>query len=1514
MITNITRQSKGLRTTWLLAALATAGTLSIANALQPPTAEQIEQYRKDGSLALRVQQALQRGNHRTAQWLVWNFQRRMESARLKAMGLPEWQIDEQAVNAPPPAYQGGLPAKGNPKTIVLLVDFPSYPHSANQTSQDVANKFFGDGNSGAKPYESIRNFYQRSSYGQLTLQGNVLGWYTAQHNPDYYESLGDGPGQEALMMEAIEHFRNQGHDFSQYDNDNNGVIDALYIKWTAPVGNWASFWWAYQWGWHSNPTYRVNGKAMGSYVWSWYAYSPTTGNYDPLVDIHETGHLIGLPDLYDYLSGRGPEGGVGELDMMDGNWGDHNCFSKFLLEWLEPTTIVSGSYRLSLNPSGTSTDCVLIMPGAKPADPFAEFFMVQYRKRTTGNDPANYPTDGLLIWHIDGTLDSIGYDFKYDNSYAMHKLVRLMEADGLEQIEQNMRANSGDFYKSPLRFDPNTVPNSNSYAPAPTGVAVDSISTPGSTMTARFSVRGAATIPLDDALDCPALNWTTSGDMPWFGQTGTSHDGQDAAQSGALPDNQSAHMSAQIAGPAALSFWWKVSSEPNQDVLSVTIEGSLSDAVGISGEVDWQQKTFFVPQGLQTVRWTYTKSRYNASGSDAAWVDQVSVKADPNLYILTIEPAEGQGATTPEPGQSSLYEAQTYSILATPAKGWKLDHWLLNGVAAGNTNPLKGTMNGDLTVRAVFTPITYALTIQPSEGQGATEPNAGTLRINEGDPYSIQATPAQNWFFDHWVVNGTSGGTANPLTGAMTADLTVKAVFARITHTLTIEKPNGQGSTKPPTGTYTRNEGDSYSIQATAATDWAFDRWILNGQDAGSTNPLTGRMDADVKVQAVFIRTHYAMTIQTPDGLGTTSPATGTYKLTPAESYSVQATPANGWYLDHWTVNKQNAGAANPLTGIIDSDLTIQAVFARITYTLTIQEPNGAGTTAPGTGSTRKNQGDLYSILAAPANHWTFNHWIVNGAEAGSTNPLSGSMTTNMTVQAVFSKIIRTLTVQPPSGEGTTTPAPGAHTVNEAEQFQVQAFAAENWVFDHWVVNGTAAGSKNPYQGSTNTNATIQAVFTRITHALIIHDPEGQGSTTPGTGTHRMNQGDSYSVQATPADGWRFDHWVISNQDGGSVNPLTGQVLPGIAIHAVFKHITYVLSVRTDPSQGVKAALSPTDTEGKSEGITNFTRTYNVGTKVSLTVPSSANEKTFVRWLKDGSDAGSTQTLQVDMTAACEVVAEYATPSHTLTIQMPDGEGSSSPTPGNYVKTHGDTYSIQATPATGWRLDQWLINNHSVTPTNPLTGMLRSDLTIKPVFAQVIYTLSVVNGTGSGTYQAGKLVTMQASVPAGQRFDRWTGDTSSLADANAPSTIVTIDGNKTLTATFQPQPIQRTYALTVTVSGGHATVTPSNGTYPEDTVIDLSATIDDGYQIASWQGTDNDASTAALHTVTLNADKTITVQVSAISQDPNKANPDNPGTPQRATGLGCLGFTPLPAILFGLLVLQLFRSHRKEDL
>ena len=350
--------------------------------------------------------------------------------------------------------------------------------------------------------------------------------------------------------------------------------------------------------------------------------------------------MLGLPDLYDYTSEEGPDGGVGRMDVMDGEWGDHNCFSKFLLGWIHPQIISKlDEYqtKITLRPSDVTKDAVLIMPNFN-YNIFGEYFMVQYRK-LEGNDKL-LPTDGLVIWHIDSTMNDDYTHFLYNNQVSDHKLIRLMEADGLEEIEQNLQADAGDFYVPGKRFGPDTYPNSDSYYTNYSGTSqkVTNINVYdivkddalGSTMTARFGFYKP--MSLAEALDTTGLTWITGGgsfnggsnDAEWYGQSFISKDGVDSARSGEVSDNNFVYLETSVTGPGDLSFNWKVSSEANHDFLSFYVDNA--PIYQISGVTDWQSVNYHLKSGLHYLTWAFEKDesdQYSRIEPDCGWLDQV---------------------------------------------------------------------------------------------------------------------------------------------------------------------------------------------------------------------------------------------------------------------------------------------------------------------------------------------------------------------------------------------------------------------------------------------------------------------------------------------------------------------------------------------------------------------------------------------------------------------------------------------------------------------------------------------------------------------------------------------------------------------------------------------------------------------------------------------------------------------------------------------------------------------------
>ncbi len=413
--------------------------------LEPPRKGEIERLKKEGIFKERLKFANQLGNH-----------------LLKTNKLKQKEIF-------------GLPSKGTQKIFVLLVEFPDYKHTISDNT--IKESLYGDGNQEYFPYESLKNYYLRSSYNQLQIEGEVFGWYKAKNKRSYYNDNAE------LLIEEVLNYYDPLYDFSQFDNDGDGIIDYFAVYWTGADEGWASFWWGWN-GIFGDSNYEIDGKKLYNFTWQWEEESAGT-------IIHETGHALGLPDYYDYDSTIGPEGGLGGMDIMDGG-GDHNAFSKWILGWIEPIVLKEGVHNLNLYPSEVYTDFAVIGRDFDGSNPYGEYFLIQNRQNI-GND-INLPGNGLMIFHIDSRV-GCGEDFLYNNSYTEHKLIRIMEADGKEEIEKGRWGDAGDFYKKGMEFTPKSFPSSHFYSGISSGVWVRDISSEGTTYNINFILNPLNPIP-----------------------------------------------------------------------------------------------------------------------------------------------------------------------------------------------------------------------------------------------------------------------------------------------------------------------------------------------------------------------------------------------------------------------------------------------------------------------------------------------------------------------------------------------------------------------------------------------------------------------------------------------------------------------------------------------------------------------------------------------------------------------------------------------------------------------------------------------------------------------------------------------------------------------------------------------------------------------------------------------------------------------------------------------------------
>ncbi|MGD0495605.1 MAG: PKD domain-containing protein [Candidatus Bathyarchaeia archaeon] len=183
----------------------------------------------------------------------------------------------------------------------------------------------------------------------------------------------------------------------------------------------------------------------------------------------------------------------------------------------------------------------------------------------------------------------------------------------------------------------------------------------------------------------------------------------------------------------------------------------------------WFEDNFYTLDAVYPDDPTIAKSIYQTS--NASTFGDITFYP---LYNLTMVTTIG-GTTNPAPGLHQYAYNTVVTATATPDPWYAFDHWELDSVNVGTTNPYNVTMNQNHTLKAFFHPL-YALNITTTAG-GTTTPAPGTYIYDNGTLVNVTATANLGYDFDHWILDGFDVGTSNPYHVLMTQNHTLNAVF-----------------------------------------------------------------------------------------------------------------------------------------------------------------------------------------------------------------------------------------------------------------------------------------------------------------------------------------------------------------------------------------------------------------------------------------------------------------------------------------------------------------------------------------------------------------------------------------------------------------------------------------------------------------------------------------------------------------------------------------------------------------
>ena len=341
----------------------------------------------------------------------------------------------------------------------------------------------------------------------------------------------------------------------------------------------------------------------------------------------------------------------------------------------------------------------------------------------------------------------------------------------------------------------------------------------------------------------------------------------------------------------------------------------------------------------------------------------------------------------------------------------------------------------------------------------------------------------------------------------------------------------------------------------------------------------------------------------------------------------------------------------------------------------------------------------------------------------------------------------------------------------------------------------------------------VSASFTLNNHALTL--TAGTGGTVSGGGNY--GYGTSASVTATPNTGYSFSGWSGVGVTDSSAAITTVNMTADRSLSASFELLTAELSFKS-PSNGRLT--------GDGE--------YPLHSVVSINAFPD-NGYRFEKWIGSGIADVLSASTTLDLNFTNEIEAVFSikpTKSLNLSIISNPLQGGTTTGSGNFEENK--TIVVTASPNIGYSFVQW-VGEDFIDRNSTLSLTLKNDSNLSAIFELKKHNLTLFDTTGgetsgSGTYEHGTIVQINASPEMGFRFVEWVGE--GINNNFSPSTFVKVEDDKNLTALFEKQIFQ----LKVTTSTGGTANGSGNFEYGEK--VTVKAFPHEGYEFDYWIGLD----------------------------------------------------------------------------
>lgn len=753
----------------------------------------------------------------------------------------------------------------------------------------------------------------------------------------------------------------------------------------------------------------------------------------------------------------------------------------------------------------------------------------------------------------------------------------------------------------------------------------------------------------------------------------------------------------------------------------------------------------------------------------------------------------------------------------------------------GSTSSVTGTVT--------ITQATSTWTVTYSKGDYINTINKTSEKINWGGTATAVATLLANtaqytYSFTGWYEGDTKISSDLSLSVPnITANRTFTAIGARTLNRYTLSftiTPTGAGTVSGG-GTY--DYGSSVKSTATPATGYNFTKWVDETGGESTTNPYPGwEITKNRTIQAVFTIKSYSITLaaqfriaETGDFTGGTTGGTvsGGGTVTHGTSVTAKATPATGYSFAGWYEGSNKVSDDASYTFNATGNRSLTARFQRQWFTVTFTAGTG-GSVAPT--SARVEYGGEASSTATAATGYTFSGWS-NGVKTAKLTVTN--VTANATYAASFGINTYVITYAKETGIASVTPT--SETVEHgANAVGSTAALTTGYNFDGWYNGATRVSTALKY-GPTNvtSNMTLTAKATIKTFAITgtaqYRDTDSTtGSFTTGnnggsvTGSGTYNYGSKATLTAAAAAGYTFQGWYDAGgtQVSTAASYVIDSVTAAVTVYARFQKNWFTVTYAR--GTGVNALTKTTERVAYNGTVTSETAVASTGYNTPTWTKTSGTGTLTV-----SAGKATLSGVQSNCTLTASATINKYTVSYTKNANIASISKTSETV--NYGGTATCTATLPANTAQytysfgGWYEGSTQVGTALALSVANITAARTFEA--RGVATVNKYTLTVVNGSGSGTYNYGTEVTLTASTIEGKTFSKWSDGVTTATRK------VTVTANATYTAEYTTN----TYTVTYVKGTGIATISKTSETVSWGAnATGCTATVTTGYTFDGW--------------------------------------------------------------------------------